>query len=75
MAAKTITAKEIVKKYNIRYPTLNYYTAIGLLPLIGKNGNERIYEEKVIKLRLEKIASLAQEGYPLHLIRKKIVGV
>jgi DNA-binding transcriptional MerR regulator len=74
MDVKTITAKEIVKKYNIPYPTVNYYTAMGLLPLMGKSGKERIYDEKEIKARLEKIAALVREGYPLHLIRKQIVG-
>ena len=75
MAKKTISAKEIVKRFNIPYHTLNYYTAIGLLPVLSKNGNHRIYDVKEIKRRLEKISKLAKEGYPLHLIRKKIIGI
>jgi DNA-binding transcriptional MerR regulator len=75
MKKKTISAKEIVKRFNIPYHTVNYYTAIGLLPVLGKNGNERIYEEKEVKRRLAKISKLIKEGYPLHLIRKKIVGI
>jgi len=72
---KTISAKEIVKKFNIPYHTINYYTAIGLLPVLGKSGNERIYEEREVRRRLVKISKLIKEGYSLHLIRKKIVGI
>ena len=76
---KTISAKEIVKKFNIPYHTINYsinyYTAIGLLPILGKSGNERIYEEREVRRRLVKISKLIKEGYSLHLIRKKIVGI
>lgn len=75
MKNKTISAKEIVKRLHIPYHTLNYYTMIGLLPLIGKNGNQRLYEERQIRQRLQKIAKLSKEGYPLRLIRKKLIGV
>ena len=73
--SKFISAQEIVKKFNIQYHTLNYYTAIGLLPVSGKNGNQRLYEEQLIKNRLQEISRLSQEGYPLNLIRKKLVGI
>lgn len=72
---KLITAQEVVKRFNIQYHTLNYYTAIGLLPVSGKSGNQRMYEEQLIKNRLREIVRLSQEGYPLGLIRKKLVGI
>lgn len=72
---KLVTAQELVKKYNIQYHTLNYYTAIGLLPVSMKSGNQRMYEEHIIKDRLGQISRLSQEGYPLNLIRKKLVGI
>jgi len=75
MESKTISAQEIVKKFNIPYHTLNYYTAMGLLPTNAKIGNRRIYEEDIVKERLAKISELSREGYPLHLIRKKLVGI
>lgn len=75
MKKKIISAQDIVKKYNLPYHTLNYYTAIGLLPLLSKNGNQRMFEEEEIKSRLKEIARLAKEGYPLNLIRKKLLGV
>ena len=59
-------------KFNTPYYTVNYYTAIGLLPVTGKVGNKRMYEEAVIKERLQKISELAREGYPLNLIQKML---
>lgn len=67
-----ISAQEVVSKFGIPYYTVNYYTAIGLLPIAGKMGNRRMYEEAVIKERLKKISELASEGYPLNLIQKKL---
>jgi DNA-binding transcriptional MerR regulator len=72
---KKISAQEIVKKLGIKYHTLNYYTTIGLLPLSGKCGNRRMYDENETRARLSEITRLSQEGYPLNLIRKKLVGV
>ncbi|MDP3790872.1 MAG: MerR family transcriptional regulator [Candidatus Omnitrophota bacterium] len=72
---KLISAQEMVKKFGIQYHTLNYYTAIGLLPISKKNGNQRMYEEGLVKNRLQEIFRLSQEGYPLNLIRKKLVGI
>ena len=72
---KLISAQEVVKRFNIRYHTLNYYTAIGLLPVSVRSGNKRMYAEALVKLRLEEISRLSQEGYPLSLIRKKLVGI
>jgi len=75
MAKKIISAQEIVVKFHTPYQKINYYTAIGLLPVAAKVGNKRMYEEQVIKERLQKISELAREGYPLNLIRKKLVGM
>lgn len=68
-----ISAKEIAKKYNLSYQTLNYYTNLGLLEVRAKKGNMRLYEGTAIKDRLTKISQLISEGYPLRLIRKKII--
>ena len=59
-------------KFKTPYYTVNYYTAIGLLPIAAKMGNKRMYEEAVVKDRLQKISELAREGYPLNLIQKKL---
>jgi len=75
MAKKVISACEIVAKFNIPYHTVNYYTAIGLLPVSAKVGNKRVYDEEIIRERLQKISELAREGYPLNLIQKKLLSV
>lgn len=75
MKKKYIFAQEVIKKFNISYQTLNYYTAMGLLPIAKRIGNKRVYEEEMIIKRLQSISMLAAEGYPLNLIRKKIVGI
>jgi DNA-binding transcriptional MerR regulator len=74
MDKKVISAQEIVSRFNTPYYTVNYYTAIGLLPVSAKVGNKRMYEENVVRERLRKISELAREGYPLNLIQKKLSG-
>ena len=73
MERKVITAQEIVARFNTPYYTVNYYTAIGLLPVSVRIGNKRMYDEMVVKERLQKISELASEGYPLNLIQKKLL--
>lgn len=75
MIRKLITAKEIVSKFNISFQTVNHYTNFGLLNVITKKGNVRLYNASEVRGRLEKISVLVSEGYSLRLIRKKLIGV
>ena len=75
MAKKLITAKEITSKFNISFQTVNHYTNFGLLTVVTKNSNVRMYDEAEVKERLGKISELVAEGYSLRLIRKKLIGV
>ncbi len=70
-----ISAKEIMKKFNISYQTVNHYTNLGLLRVVFKEGNVRFYNKREAKSRLPKIVKLASEGYSLRLIRRKLIGV
>lgn len=72
---RDISSMEVVKKFNISYHVLNHYTNLGLLPISHRKGKTRYYNQDVVKKRLKEIKSLLREGYPLHLIRKKIVGI
>ena len=72
---KLISAQDIVKKYQITYQTVNHYTNFGLLSVITKRGNVRMYNETKVKQRLVKIMQLMNEGYPLRLIRKQLEGI
>ena len=67
-----ITAKEIMREFNVSYQIVNHYTNFGLLPVKIKKANIRYYDEKIIKARIKKIRELTQQGYSLSLIRKKL---
>jgi DNA-binding transcriptional MerR regulator len=74
-STKTISAQEIVKAHHITYQAVNYYTDLGLLPVLLKKGNARCYDRDVVERRLKEIKSLASEGYSLRLIRKRLIGI
>jgi DNA-binding transcriptional MerR regulator len=69
-----ITAKDISKRFKVAYPTINHYTNLGFLSIVKRAGNKRLYDGRTVKRRLGLISKMVDEGYPLRLIRKKIVG-
>lgn len=69
-----LTAKEVSKKFKVAYPTLNHYTDLGFFEIVKREGNKRLYREREVRERLLVISKLANEGYPLRLIRKKLLG-
>jgi DNA-binding transcriptional MerR regulator len=72
---KFITAKEIAKRYRLSYQVTNRYTDAGLLEVAFKKGNMRYYNKQVVQKRIKEIMNLSQEGYPLGLIRRKLIGI
>ncbi len=68
-----ISAKDISKKFKVAYPTINHYTNLGFLSIVKREGNKRLYSGKEVKARLELISKMVNEGYPLRLIRKKLI--
>ena len=72
--ASLVTAKDISKKYKVPYPTINHYTDLGFLSIVKREGNKRMYSDKEVRNRLSLISKMMNEGYPLGLIRKKIVA-
>ena len=70
-----ISAQEITRRYHITYQTVNHYTNFGLLHVVMKKGNVRMYTQAEVKQRLAKITQLMNEGYPLRLIRKQLEGI
>lgn len=73
--AEYVSAAEIVEKYGVTYQAVNHYTNLGLLQVVTKDGNVRMYAKAKVKARLAKIAKLVGEGYSLRLIRRKLIGV
>jgi len=70
-----ISAGDIVRKHGVTYQAVNHYTNLGLLQVVTKEGNARMYAGAKVKERLSKISKLAGEGYSLRLIRKMLIGV
>lgn len=70
-----ISAKEITSTHHITYQTVNHYTDLDLLPVVVKKGNVRFYDRALVEKRLKEIRELAEEGYSLRLIRKRLVGI
>jgi len=67
-----ITIKDISKKFNITPYTINHYTNLGLLKVVTKNKNKRLYDESEVTNRLKVISNMIAEGYPLQLIGKRL---
>ncbi|MFH1046413.1 MAG: MerR family transcriptional regulator [Candidatus Omnitrophota bacterium] len=67
-----ISPQEVIRKYNISYQTLNYYTNLGLLEVRKRKGNGRLFNEEELKKSLDKIFELKDSGYPLRLISKML---
>ena len=70
-----VSATEIVQKYGLTYQAVNHHTNLGLLEVVTRNGNTRMYANAKVRDRLSKITKLVDEGYSLRLIRKKLIGV
>ncbi|MDP3143251.1 MAG: MerR family transcriptional regulator [Candidatus Omnitrophota bacterium] len=70
---KTISAVEIIQKYNLSYQTVNYYTNLDLLPAVKNKGNKRLYDAQEVDFRLKRIQQLKNEGYPLRLIKRELL--
>lgn len=72
MAKGLMTINEITKQFGLPYSTVNHYTIIGLLTVVGKKRNIRLYNKAEVRARLERITCLKDKGYPLHLIRQSL---
>lgn len=67
-----IAIGEIANLYGLSKATINYYTNMGLLHIVEKQGNKRLYDDDEVRKRLEKIKEMRRSGYSLRLIRKQL---
>ena len=67
-----ISLQVLAQRTGLGVSTLNYYTNIGLLQVVDRKGNRRLYRELDALKRIEEIRRLRKEGYPLRIIRKQI---
>lgn len=72
--AECLSARELSEKFEIPYSKVNYYTYLGFFDIVRKEGNKRFYDNAQIEERFCTISRLINEGYPLSLIRKKLLG-
>ena len=72
MKKNLISAKEMAEKYNLTYQTINHYTNIGLINVVSRKGNVRLYDADDTANRLAKITQLINAGLPLRVIRKTL---
>ena len=72
MTRALITADRIAQKYNVPYSTVNHYTIIGLLKVVNKRKNVRLYDEAEVRHKLKRILELKEKGYPLSLIKSNL---
>ena len=67
-----VSTKEVTRRYDLSYQTLNYYTNMGFFNVIERRGNARMYDDNEVKEKIKYIRELKNEGYPLRLIIKML---
>lgn len=67
-----VDIRDIAEKFQLTSYTVNYYTNIGLLRVILKQKNRRLYDLRETEERMERICQYSKDGYPLLLIKKLI---
>jgi DNA-binding transcriptional MerR regulator len=69
---EVLSPQGICAQFNLTYHTVNHYTNLGLLKVVLKQKNRRLYDAREVRERLSKIEGLALQGYPLQLISKTL---
>lgn len=69
---RLISTKEVIKRFELSYQTLNYYTNLGFFNVVERKGNSRMYDENEISEKIKNIRELKNQGYPLRLIVKQL---
>jgi len=64
-----ISPREISRKFNVSYQTINHYTNLGILVVRQRKGNGRLYDEQEVRRAFQRVNELKNAGYPLRLIR------
>ncbi len=67
-----ITLQEIAQRTGVSVSSLNYYANLGLLQVVDRQGNKRLFLEADAIRRVEEIRRLRKEGYPLRIIRRQL---
>lgn len=71
--AEWVTLQEISVEVHLSLSALNYYANLGLLRVVDRQGNTRLFSRSEITCRLEEIKRLQREGYPLRMICRQLL--
>lgn len=70
-SSKYIPIGEVSRLFNISKATVNYYTNLGLINVVRKIGNKRLYSREDVNRRIHKIRELLNKGYTLKVIKNE----
>ncbi len=71
MTKNLITVEEVAKRFDISTATVNYYTNIGLIQVLQKKKNRRLYDGQDVAKRINEIREKLNMGYTLRLIQRE----
>ena len=66
-----ISLKEAAAQFNMSKATVNYYTNLGLLDVVRKVGNKRLYDKEEVTRRINMIREFLNKGYTLRVIKNE----
>ena len=67
-----MTAKDIQAEFKVSASAINYYTALGLLRVIRRQGTTRFYDARVTRQRMKRTRALLDRGYTLQTIKEQL---
>ena len=67
-----VTIQEITRSTGVSFSALNYYVNLGMLPVMDRKGNKRLFAKTDTLQRLKQIQRMKREGYPLRIILRHI---
>lgn len=73
MAKNFITVEEVAERFDISKATVNYYTNIGLIQVLQKKKNRRLYDAHDVEKRINKVREMLNMGYTLRLIQREFL--
>jgi len=68
---KFISLKEVAAQFDMSKATVNYYTNLGLLDVVRKVGNKRLYDKEEVARRINMIREFLNKGYTLRVIKNE----
>lgn len=71
---KLITVDEVAKLFDLSVASVNYYTNIGLINVLEKKKNRRLYDKEDVSRRISKARAMMNMGYTIRLIQRELIS-